>query len=152
MPHSQATGPVRLERLSPRFCLHYTFFLAAEAMVKRHPKSASPIPVVHVSTFRGPVNLRLITHVSTSKAAVKLVGLLHLLIEPGRYLRLDTWVHHIKHHITSLANLPSLKRISLQGAFENPYRTKLSKNVVPFQVHSHGLGLRGNLPCTSFRS
>lgn len=57
-----------------------------------------------------------------------------------------------KAYITSLTILSSLKRILRQGAFENLYRTKLSKHVLPSQVDTHGLGLRGILPCASFRS
>jgi len=33
---------------------YYTYFLAAEALDKRHPKSASPMPVIRGSSFQFP--------------------------------------------------------------------------------------------------
>ncbi|SRR6266403_1876229 len=125
--------------------VYYTFILAAEARDKRHPKTASPQLVIHGSSFRGPVNMGLVTRVSkTGKACDPL-------IESGRQLRLVTWVHHIKHRLTSLANLTSLKRRLPQGALENPYRTNLSEHALPSQIHFHGLGLRSIL-AHDFRS
>jgi len=57
--------------------LYYTFVLAAEARDKRHPKIASPQLVIHGSSFRGPVNMGLVTRVSlASQKQVKLAILL----------------------------------------------------------------------------